>query len=232
MIGVGSIIRAAFATWLAVVGLAVSAHAELVLSDLVVELHPGKNARKDIELWNNSDDRSYVEITPAEIMDPGRATESRRQEPNPERLGLLVSPNRMILEPGQHKVIRVAAIAAPIGRERIYRVTVKPVVGDVSGEHSGLKVLVGYDVLVIVRPENAAPMIVGGREGRTVVIRNEGNSSAELLNGKQCRPIDGNCANLPGKRLYAGAEWRLLLEGEGPVEYSVKFGDKISTIRF
>jgi P pilus assembly chaperone PapD len=227
-----SIFRVAFAAWLAIVGLAVSAHAELVLSDLVVELHPGKNTRKDIELWNNSDERSYIEITPAEIMDPGRATESRRQEPNPERLGLLVSPNRMILEPGQHKVIRVAAIAASVDRERIYRVTVKPVVGDVSGEHSGLKVLVGYDVLTIVRPEDPEPKIVGGREGRTVLIRNEGNSSAELLNGKQCSPTGGNCAKLPGKRIYAGAEWRLPLESDGPVEYSVKFGDKISTVHF
>ena len=123
-----------------------------MLSDLVVELQPGKSSRKDIELWNNSDERAYVEVAPAEIVNPGQASETRIQELNPERLGLLVSPNRLILEPGQHKVIRIAAIMQPTNNERIYRVTVKPVVGDITGDQSGLKLLVGYDVLAIVRP--------------------------------------------------------------------------------
>lgn len=225
-------VRGLVGAWLAGIGLAMPAHSELVLSDLVVELQGGKNSRKDIELWNNSDERSYVEVTPSEIVNPGQATERRQTEPNPERLGLLVSPNRMILEPGQHRVIRIAAIAATTDKERIYRVTVKPVVGKVSGEQTGLKVLVGYDVLTIVRPDNPAPKINGTREGRTLTIRNQGNSSVELLNGKQCQSSGNNCATLLGKRLYAGAEWQQKLSSDGPVEYSIKLGSQLTTIRF
>jgi P pilus assembly chaperone PapD len=217
---------------LAATVLSAPAGAELVLSDLVVELVPGKEIRKDIELWNDSDERSYVEISPAEIVNAGQSSETRRQIPDPEQLGLLVSPNRMILEPGQHKVIRIAAISPVVERERVYRVTVKPVVGDVSEGQSGLKLLVGYDVLAIVRPTNPTPKIVGNREGRTLVIRNEGNSSAELLNGKQCVTAGERCSALPGKRLYSGAQWRLQLQGDGPIEYSVKLGEKLSTVRF
>ena len=227
-----SFVRNAALTALAAASPFAPAHAELVLSDLVVELVPGKESRKDIELWNDSDERSYVEISPAEIVNAGQPSESRRQLPDPEQLGLLVSPNRMILEPGQHKVIRIAAIAPSADRERIYRITVKPVVGDISGEQSGLKVLVGYDVLTMVRPANPAPRIVGSREGNTLVVRNEGNASAELLNGKQCEAPGKSCSELPGKRLYAGAEWRLPLERSGPIEYSVKLGEKLSTVRF
>ena len=230
MIGYKSLVRAMALIWL--IGATAPAHSELVLSDLVVELEPGKNSRKDIELWNNSDERYYVEITPAEILNPGQSSEMRREVPNPEQLGLLVSPNRMILEPGQHKVIRVAAIVSPVERERVYRVTVKPVVGDISDGQAGLKILVGYDVLTMVRPGNPAPKIVGGREGRTLVVRNEGNSSAELLNGKQCVAPGKGCTALRGKRLYSGAEWRLELPGDGPVEYSVKLGTQFSTVRF
>lgn len=232
MMCVGLIVRGLVAVFLGGIALVAPAHGELVLSDLVVELHAGKNSRKDIELWNNSDERAYVEVTPAEIVDPGRATEMRREESNPELLGLLVSPNRMILEPGQHKVIRIAAIAPPSNNERIYRVTVKPVVGEVTGEHSGLKVLVGYDVLTILRPSNPAPRVNGKRDGRTLIIRNDGNSSAELLNGKQCEPAKSDCAKLPARRLYAGAEWRQTLGSDGPVEYSVKLGSQLTTIRF
>jgi P pilus assembly chaperone PapD len=230
MIGYKSLVRAMVLIGLG--GAAAPAHSELVLSDLVVELEPGRKSRKDIELWNNSDERYYVEITPAESLNPGQLSEMRREVPNPEQLGLLVSPNRMILEPGQHKVIRVAAIASPAGRERVYRVTVKPVVGDISDGQTGLKILVGYDVLTIVRPGNPVPKIVGGREGRTLVVRNDGNSSAELLNGKQCVTPGKNCTELRGKRIYSGAEWRLELPGDGPVEYSVKLGTQLSTVRF
>jgi P pilus assembly chaperone PapD len=226
------IFRAVTAIWIGFAGLTAPAGAELVVSDLVVELQPGKNSRKDIELWNNSDERSYVEITPAEIINPGQLSEVRREFSNPEKLGLLVAPNRMILEPGQHKAIRIAAIAPPADRERVYRVTVKPVVGDISEGQSGLKILVGYDVLAMVRPANLVPKIVGSRAGRTLVVRNEGNSSVELLNGKQCVSVDKGCSALAGKRLYSGAEWRLQLTGDGPIEYSIKLGEQMSTVRF
>jgi P pilus assembly chaperone PapD len=225
-------VRAVAAIWLGIAGLTAPAGAELVVSDLVVELQPGKNSRKDIELWNNSDERSYIEIKPAEIINPGQSSETRRELVDPEKLGLLVSPNRMVLEPGQHKAIRIATIAPSADRERVYRVTVKPVVGDISDGQSGLKILVGYDVLTMVRPANPVPKIEGNREGRTLVVRNEGNSSVELLNGKQCVTADQGCSALAGKRLYSGAEWRLQLTGDGPIEYSVKFGEQISTVRF
>jgi P pilus assembly chaperone PapD len=209
----------------------VAANAELVVSDLVVELHADAQSRKDVEVWNDSEERSYVVVSPAEILNPGNPTEQRRQEPDPEKLGLLVSPNRMILEPGQRKLVRVARISPGLDQERIYRITVKPIVGDVTGEGSGLKVLVGYDVLVIVRPLNPVPRISGSRQGKTLIVRNDGNSSAELINGRQCDP-SGRCVKLPGKRLYAGALWRQPLSSTDPVEYSVKQGSQLKTIRF
>lgn len=212
-------------------GLAAPARAELVLSDLIVDLQANNKKRKDIEIWNNTDERSYVMITPAEIVNPGRPTEKRLVEPDPEKLGLLVSPNRMILEPGQHKLIRIATISPAPNQDRIYRVTVKPVVGGVSGDQSGLKVLVGYDVLVIVRPSTQVQKVVGYREGRTLVVRNEGNTSAELLNGKQCGS-PGNCTTLPGKRLYAGAEWKQVLPSDDMVEYVIRGSEKTISLRF
>lgn len=232
MMGFKSFVRIATMASLAASGLSTPAYAELVLSDLVVELVQGKSIRKDIELWNDSNERSYVEISPAEIVNAGQPSESRRQLSDPEQLGLLVSPNRMILEPGQHKIIRIAAISPAVERDRVYRVTVKPVVGDFSEGQSGLKLLVGYDVLAIVRPSKPMPKIVGSRDGQTLIVRNEGNSSAELLSGKQCAKAGASCSALPGKRLYSGAEWRVQLPGDGPIEFSVKYGEQLSTVRF
>ena len=198
-----------------------AARAELVLSDLIVELRPGTQARADVEVWNNSPERSFVSIEPREIIDPSLVTQSVRHEPDPERLGLLVSPARMILEPGQRKLVRIASLRADTDREHVYRVTVKPVVGGIEAADSGLKIILGYDVLVLVRPTRAAPAVTGVRKGKTLTLTNAGNVSVEIVDGRQCA-TGSSCVSLPGKRLYAGASWTTELPSEGPAEYTLK----------
>src|SRR5689334_15373821 len=83
-----------------------AARADLVLSELIVELQPGKLMRDDVEVWNNSPERSYVSVEPREIINPSLSSQSARQDPDPEKLGLLVEPARMILEPGQRRLVR------------------------------------------------------------------------------------------------------------------------------
>jgi P pilus assembly chaperone PapD len=198
------------------------ARADIVLSELIVELHPGDHAREDVEIWNRDKERAYVAVEPAEIVDPGRPDQSRREDPDPEKLGLLVAPARMILEPGQRKLVRIATLGADTSREHVYRVTVKPVAGPLHSDASGLKVLVGYDLLVLVRPAVAHPAVTGTRNGNSLTLRNDGNASVELTHGRQCDSTGQKCAELPGKRLYAGADWTETLPGAGTVEYSVK----------
>jgi len=197
------------------------AHAELVLSQLVVDIGAESRQRDDVEIWNNSDERTYVAIDPSEILNAGRSNQARHQEADPEKRGLLVSPTRMILEPGQRKNVRIARIGADTDRERVYRVTVKPVVGELASEDSGLKVLVGYDVLVLVRPRSSNPALAASRSGGSLNFRNDGNASLELVDGKQCDASTRRCIELPGKRLYSGAEWSQPLRSNSPVEYTI-----------
>lgn len=209
-----------------------SASADIVLSELIVELQPGKHSREDVEIWNKDENRVYVSVEPAEIVNPGQPGQSRREEPDPEKLGLLVAPARMILEPGQRKLVRIADLRIDSSRERVYRVTVKPVAGPLSSPTSGLKVLVGYDVLVLVRPGEAHPEVTGRRNGNQLHVHNRGNVSVELIQGRQCDSASQNCYDLPGKRLYAGADWSESLPTTGPAEYSVRSPAGQSRIKF
>ena len=209
-----------------------AARAELALSQLVVELAPGDHGRTDIEIWNNDPDRAYVSAEPREVLNPGTPSESRREDPDPEKVGLLVSPSRMILEPGQRRLLRIAAIAPPSDRERVYRVTVKPVVGELSAQGSGLKVLIGYDVLVLVRPREISPHVSGSREGDFLTLRNDGNVSIELVDGKRCDDAGSACSDLPGARLYAGAEKTVDVKAGGQVQYKLKVGSRLIPVRF
>lgn len=208
-----------------------AAHADLILSQLVVDLTPGDNSRSDIEVWNNGKDRAFVAVDPREIIGPGTPGESSRTDPDPEKLGLLVSPARMILEPGQRKLLRIASIA-PSDRERVYRVTVKPVVGQLSAETTGIKVLVGYDVLVLVRPGQVRAHVTASRSGNQVTLNNDGNVSVELVDGKQCDPSMKSCEPLPGGRLYADAKKIVAVAPDRRAQYRLKVGTKLFPVQF
>jgi P pilus assembly chaperone PapD len=199
-----------------------AAEAELALSQMIVDLQPGKASRQDIEVWNNSPDNAYVAVEPSEILNPGSGSEARRQDPNPESLGLLVSPARLVLDPGQRKLVRLASIVPATDRERVYRVTIKPVVGVIASDQSGLKILVGYDVLVLVRPAQQRAEVAATRSGDTMTFHNGGNVSVELIEGKECDPSGKICSELAGKRLYAGADWSLQLKPGRRPEYLLK----------
>ena len=202
------------------------AHAELLVSQLVVELAPGEHRRSDVEIMNSGPERIFVSVDPREIIDPGTPAESGRTDPDPERLGLLVSPARMILDPGQRKLLRIASIATS-DRERVFRVTVKPVVGQLESEASGLKVLVGYDMLVIVRPDVPKPHVSAARADGRLILTNDGNVSVELDDGKGCDSAMKHCRGLPGGRLYAGATKAIEVDSNARVSYRLKVGSKL-----
>jgi P pilus assembly chaperone PapD len=208
-----------------------SASADLVVSQLVIELRP-KERTADVEIFNDSTERSFVSIEPREIIAPGTAAEKPYTTPDPERLGLLVSPRRVVLEPRQRRTLRVAAIGPVPEKERVYRVTVKPVVGDVAGSESGLKLLVGYDLLVLARPAAGDTSIEVSRNGRNLMLTNRGKSSVELIDGKVCDLTDKTCEPLPNKRLYAGASWQQPLKQSGHGGYRVRSADGWTDLDF
>jgi P pilus assembly chaperone PapD len=223
------LLAAALAAALAVL----PASAGIVLSQAVVDILPSGAIAQDIDIWNDGTEVAYVTVEPAEIVSPGQSAEVRTPITDPGIGGLLVTPQRLILQPGEHKLIRIAAIVPRGATDRIYRVAVKPVAGPVSAPVTALKLLVGYDVLVIYRPAQPTVNIVGERNGNLLTLRNAGNSNVEIYEGKQCDPARPTvCVTLPAKRLYAGQVWQQALTMAGPVDYRIAQGPKSVQQRF
>ena len=219
---------------LAVLALAAApniARAGLEVAPVIVDVQPNQPPRGDIELFNDGTETLYVVVEPSKIENPGDAGEKRVRLVDPQALGLLATPNRLVLEPGQRKFVRIALLMPPGGTDRIYRVTVKPVIGDVKASETGLKILIGYDLLVIQRPAKPEASIVASRAGDTLTLTNAGDTNAELFQGQQC-DAQKHCTALPGRRLYAGASWTVPIQPGLAVDYSVKVGAKITTQRF
>lgn len=206
------------------------ASAELVLSHLVVELAPAEK-RVDVEVLNSGSEDLYVLAEPREIINPGTKAESARIDADPEQLGLLVAPSRLILQPHQRRLLRIATLGAT-DAERIYRVTIKPVTAPLTASASGLKVLVGYDLLVIVRPPRPAPHVTAYREGAEVTLTNDGNVSIELRDGSACAAPEGPCSDLPGARLYAGSKKTISIGADRHGAYQMKVGSSSLPLKF
>ncbi len=213
---------------------ATAAPAAIVLSQAVVDIGPAAATAQDIEVWNDGGDTAYVIAEPSEIVAPGTPAETRVRITDPAAGGLLVSPQKLILQPGERKLVRIAAVADRPARDRIYRVTIKPVAGSVSAATTALKLLVGYDALVIYRPQAPRPDIVATRSGTALTLTNRGNTNAELFDGNQCPASDTakGCTPLPPRRLYAGARWTQTLPGPGPVTYRLATGAQPGILRF
>jgi P pilus assembly chaperone PapD len=214
------------------------AHAQLAIDRLWVDFEPGAPNRADVVIRNESKDRYYITVNPVEITNPGADDESRTQIADPEKLGLLVSPNRLIVEPGGLRSIRVVSLNEGLKADRVYRIKVTPQVGaidaaPVDGTNRGvsLKLLTAYDLLVTARPAKPSAGITGVRSGDTLTLHNNGNSNALLFEGRACpqgakpkpadaKPADGKdegaaagavCKDLGARRMYAGNSWAVAL---------------------
>ena len=92
-----------------------------------------------------------------------------------------------------------------------------------SAAATALKVLIGYDALVLLRPAAVAGEVTAVRHGRKITFHNGSNTAQEIYDGEQCAAGQA-CARLSAKRVYAGADWTIELPGDAPVEFTVSDG--------
>lgn len=215
--------KAALAS-LALVTVSLTAHAQLTVDKLWMDFESNSAGREDVLLRNESDRRYYISVEPAEIVNAGRDDEIRTEYQNPQDLGLLISPNRLVLEPGQFRALRIVSINDKLSADRVYRIRVTPKIGAIEVDNAegddrdaNLVVLMAYDLLVVVRPDGAHTQIVSERTPEHITLRNIGNSNTLLIDGEACPEEEtaGDCVALPDTRLYAGSSVRFDLPAPG-----------------
>ena len=225
--------RSGLVSLLATVLFALPASASMVLSNAIVHFEKGAAARQDVEITNTGDEVLYVQIEPNIVLNAGTPEEERIAIKNPREHGLLVTPSRMVLAPGTSKSMRLVKLAMPGDpgqeKERIYRISARPVLGAVSAEQTGLKVLIGYEVLAIVYPKDPKPDLVVQRTGHTLLVENRGNTNVLLQEGFQCETPEQpseDCTPVNGKRMYPGLSASFELERDLPVRFFQSVGTR------
>lgn len=203
------------------------ARAEFILSSAIIEFTQNGPRQQDVEIISRSQDNDYITAEVTEVVHPGEGDEIKRVIENPAESKLLVTPDKAVLPGGSRRVLRFVLLSEPDDQEHIYRVAVKPVIRGVEHDAKiGLKILVGYEALVIIRPAQPHISWSAKREGNKLFLKNNGNTNILLQNGQQCSN-SADCKKAPVLRLYAGRDAALELPLNQPVTYSVWDGNEI-----
>src|SRR6185369_15429223 len=100
---------------------------------------------------------------------------------------LLVTPDKTVLAGNGRRILRFVLLRDLDDKEHVYRVAIKPVIRGVENDNKlGLKILVGYEALVIMRPAVPMPAYSATRNGNLVEVTNTGNTGILFQNGQQC----------------------------------------------
>jgi len=199
--------------------------ASMLVQQSILQFRVGDPSRMDVEVKNPDLEPLYVQVEVHEIVKAGEEGEQRVLVTNPKESGFLVTPNRLVIQPGAAKNIRLVNLKALGDKERVFRVTLKPVAADVEAEQTGVKILVGYQLLVLVSPNAPKANLHVKRTGKRLELFNDGNTNVLLSRGKQCQVAAtekteaSNCEELVSKRVYPGNTAVYELKYDTPVEF-------------
>ncbi len=207
------------------------AQASLRLSDFFIDLHSDQRAGA-LFAKNEGADTLYLKVEVVEVLDPTADDSKTRSASDPRDLGLLVSPQRLVLKPGEEGRIRTLALAEP-DTDRFYKVSVVPVTGTLATESPvGIKVMIGYSAWVFIRPRGALPKLAGQRQGRSLRLTNSGGTLAQLVMGEQC-DSDNRCEKLQPLRVLAGQQKKIELPyDEGTTTFRMIWGNESRDLVF
>lgn len=205
--------------------------AALVVNRSIITYDNPAVNREDVVIVNSSEDENlFVQVDPFVVRNPG--AENQSLEPlevsdNPE---FLVTPNRLAVTPGGRSIVRFLNLLPAGEEERIYRVNLTPITppaeltdSDDDAVRSVLEVVVAYQILVIVLPQNPNPVMQVSRDGRLATFRNTGNANYLLTDGRQCNPDNpAICEPLEDRRVYPGNDWHLTLPFDAPFTYTLR----------
>ena len=213
--------------------------ASMSLDRIIVYFEPDKLPRQDIVVSNPDQETLYLQTEVYRVDNAGMPNEELVQVTDPNEIKLLATPNKAVIPAGSRKTIRLVSLEQPKDKEAVYRVTFRPVIGEIQSEQSAIKMLIAYQALVFVRPQKPAYHLTATVNDQQISFSNSGNTNVLLRNGQYCSsaPVV-KCSPISDiGRVYAGAQWQMPLpqgatKGSGYIEYGLFDGEQEKPQRF
>lgn len=203
---------------------AASTQAGILLDKSIVDFPANEPPRQDVAVSNQGTDTAYVQVEVLKVTNPGTEQEQRIPVTDQEEISFVASPAKLAIPGGGRKLVRLVNLDQG-SQEQVYRINFTPVLPPLQENDAGMavRVVVAYQVLALIHPDNPVEKLLVKREGRTLTFVNEGNSYALVADISQCQPNGEECkTDLGAKRLYAGNRFTVELPyANGPVSYKL-----------
>ena len=224
--------RFRFAITLSLLLLSQNSIAALSLDRMIVYFNPDQIPRQDIVVTNPDNENLYLQTEVYKVTNPGTEKEERLRITDPKELNLLATPQKTVVPPNSRRTVRMVSLKTPKDVEQVYRVTFRPVVGDQEATQTAIKLLIAYQALIFIRPENPEFKVSSKVTEGKVVFQNTGNMNVVLRNGRYCSSNkEDSCTSLDtGTRIYAGGSWEMDLpehakKGQGYIQFGLFDGE-------
>ena len=189
----------------------------------IVHFPADKSPRQDVVIGNPGEEPLFVDVGILTVSDPGTDSEQRLPVKDPESAPLIATPRRLMVPPGGSRRVRLVNLEGHGDMEKVYRVDLRPVAPPEQMDSTGVRVLVGYQLLVFVAPSQTGVSLEGQRDGKSLTLSNKGNVNVLLHEGEQCPPSLSTrpCEPVQGRRLYPGNSVTLALPMDAPVRFNL-----------
>jgi len=210
--------------------LLMSSHAiaAITVNKTMMYFNAGESNKQDVIVYNRGTQPAYVKTEIFEVFNAGTPQEQRKKATDLGNLKLLISPNKMMIPAKGRSNIRFSYLGDH-QKERVFRINVTPVVGKIKSDKGmAIKVLVAYQILMIVAPDNARATISHTRQGNSLLFKNNGNNNVLLSHAKLClteKTPSEQCKEIKqSKRLYAGNQWKVKVPHGQFIEFKMSNG--------
>lgn len=172
-----------------------------------------KDRYQDIKVINVGTDTAYVEVQIDLVQNPGLPNQKLLPlQDNPYQVGLIVTPNKMVIPVHQMRLARILYIGdPPTNNDVVYKVRIAPVSGQLvpvgnlnKNVAAGVDLIIAYSINVFIRPIAPAPKLVLLREGTDLTLKNVGNTNFLVGSCKQCAGKNCGKGIVLSKRMYVG----------------------------
>lgn len=149
----------------------------------IVHFPADKSPRQDVVIGNPGEEPLFVDVGILTVSDPGTDSEQRLPVKDPESAPLIATPRRLMVPPGGSRRVRLVNLEGHGDMEKVYRVDLRPVAPPEQMDSTGVRVLVGYQLLVFVAPSQTGISLEGQRDGKSLTLTNKGNVNVLLHEG-------------------------------------------------
>jgi P pilus assembly chaperone PapD len=198
------------------------AFADIFVDRAIVRLSADAPPREDVKVINNGDQEGFVQVDVFEVHNPGTDKEERVKVTDPAAVKLIASPSKLAIPPNGQKLVRIVNLDPSSTEERIYRINVTPVLPPLQEESgSVVRVVVAYQLLVIVDPAAPREDLEIKRSGFKLSVKNNGNTNVLISDGQQCDQASDHCVDIAAHRVYPGNSWETELVLDSPVTFKL-----------